>query len=216
MVVFDWGGVVLRICRSWREGCERAGVELHDHRDSSETGPDRLALLRAYETGQITHADFLRGLARLSGGRYTPDEIDAVHAAWLIEEYPGMPALIERLVEASASLGLSTGLLSNTNARHWETHLPLAEGGSGRFPAVRQLHHRHASHLLGLAKPELPIYRAFEAETGFGATDILFFDDREDNIDAARRAGWRAERIDPDGDPASQIRSLLAAHGLAL
>ena len=30
-VCFDLGGVIVRICRSWEEGCHRAGVSLRDH-----------------------------------------------------------------------------------------------------------------------------------------------------------------------------------------
>ena len=46
--------------------------------------------------------------------------------------------------------------------------------------------------------------------------EILFFDDAEENVQAARAVGWRAERIDPAGDTARQIAEALAQHGVAV
>jgi FMN phosphatase YigB (HAD superfamily) len=74
------------------------------------------------------------------------------------------------------------------------------------------LQHRHASHLLGFAKPDIRIYRAFESATGHSGADILFFDDLKDNVRAARSAGWRAERIDPDNETVPQLRRWLRQH----
>ncbi len=67
---------------------------------------------------------------------------------------------------------------------------------SHTYPAFRALLHRGASHLYGLVKPWPEIYRRFTRELGASPGEILFFDDREENVIAARAEGWRAERID--------------------
>ena len=76
--------------------------------------------------------------------------------------------------------------------------------------------HPHARHLLGLLKPGVEIYRAFERQTGFGPGEILFFDDLAENVQAARAVGWHAEVIDHTADTAPQIAGHLQRHGIGL
>lgn len=213
LVCFDWGGVILRICRSWAEGCRRAGLPVRAGCDAAELITTRRAVTDEFQRGLIDSNDFYARLAAATGGAYDPAEVRLIHDAWLVEEYPGVAAVIDRL---NAAPGVQTALLSNTNADHWARHLPtLATGAApdrrpaGDFPTIAKLRHRHASHLLRLAKPSIEIYREFERRTGFDPGAILFFDDLPDNIAAARRAGWHAEQIDPAGDPAAQITAHL-------
>ena len=74
------------------------------------------------------------------------------------------------------------------------------------------LNHRHASHLLGLAKPDPAIFRRFEELTDRHGNEILFFDDRSDNINATRALGWHAEQINPEADTAAQIAEHLGRY----
>ena len=213
IVVFDWGGVILRICRSWEEGCARAGLDVRDGPMRDEFTALRRRIAHDYQVGAIGCDAFAKNLSDAMNGLYSTAEIRAIHDAWLIEEYPGIAELIGQLVGAGH---VTTGMLSNTNHLHWSQQLTPGEGGTSRFPTARQLEHRHASHLLGIAKPDAGIYEQFERETGFAGGEILFFDDLPENIDAARSRGWRAERIDHDGDTAGQIRGWLDAHGVTI
>ena len=45
---------------------------------------------------------------------------------------------------------------------------------------------------LGIAKPDDAIYAAVTSALGVDVSEIVFFDDRQINVDAARRAGWDA------------------------
>lgn len=212
MVVFDLGGVVVRICRSWAEACAAAGI---DHRPLPEDPPrreERRRLVRAYERGLISCGEFFAGVAAATGGLYTPDEVVRVHDAWILEEYRGIADLIARLRGA----GVTTGVLSNTNHRHW-LQLTSGPGRPAKFPTPEQVDHPHASHLLGVAKPDRAVYEVFLARAGGGRVapgDVIFFDDLAENVRAAREAGWRAERVDPDACPAEQIEGVLRREGL--
>ncbi|XVJ60399.1 MAG: HAD-IA family hydrolase [Tepidisphaera sp.] len=208
-VCFDWGGVILRICRSFGEGCRAAGIDLRGDHGEKPFANERKGHSEAYQLGQLRDEDYFANIAEAMGGLYTAEEIERVHHAWLVEEYPGVRELIERL---NNTPGIATALLSNTNAAHWRRQFPLQTGNLRRFEAASLLHHRHASHLLGLAKPHPSIYRAFEAHTGFRPAEILFFDDLPDNIQAARNCGWQAEQIDHTGDTAAQMAHHLKAH----
>lgn len=215
LVCFDWGGVILRICRNWQEGCAAAGLPLRRGDESPEAqaamSAARSEVARRYQTGEIESAEFYARLSAAMGGLYSPEEVRRIHDAWLIAEYPGVDRVVARLVEVP---GVETGLLSNTNAGHWRRHLPGADGQQPDFPTVGRLKHRHASHLLGAAKPGEAIYALFEARTGRRAREILFFDDLTENVETAHRVGWHAERIDPDGDTASQIERHLKRYGV--
>jgi len=204
MVVFDAGGVLVRICRSWREACAAAGVTFHELVATPEGMAARKAVVQRYELGQLSCEEYFETLAEATNGLYAPAEVRRVHESWILGDYPGVTSLIEGL----NTRGVRTGLLSNTNATHW---LALA----GRR-SIQLIDHPHASHLLGLAKPAAAIYHAFAQRVGRPAGELLFFDDLPDNVAAARAAGWRAVQIDHTGDPAAQMRTALALVGITV
>lgn len=209
VVCFDWGGVILRICRNWREGCERAGVAIHEAAGAPEAMARRRAINIEHQIGAISCEDFFTRVAGASEGLYSADDIRRIHDAWLIEEYPGVGDLIDRL---NAIDGVTTALLSNTNATHWSRQHDR-EGG---FSAAYRLRHRLASHEMGLAKPDPAIFHAAREHFGVPGEQIVFFDDLEENIEAARAAGWRGCVVDPLGDTAGQMERELIALGVPL
>ena len=89
------------------------------------------------------------------------------------------------MMEWSARLnraGIKTGILSNIGDA-------MELGVLGRFPALAEFTHHTFSHRLGIAKPDTGIYRHAVEGLGVPAGEILFVDDREENIVAARGAG---------------------------
>ena len=204
VVCFDAGGVLVRICRTWEEGCAAAGLDLRPRDDSDEAKRTRRSVNADYQSGKIEAAQFYEVMAG-STGSYTPEEVRLVHDAWIIDEYDGVRRLVEEIHVAARA---GTGVLSNTNASHW------AQMGPERSMVVFDVQHPHASHLLGHVKPDEAIYRAFERETGFAPGEILLFDDLADNVAAAQRAGWQAHQIDHEGDTAAQMRAHLGAIGV--
>lgn len=193
-VAFDWGGVILKHHRCWADACAAAKIDVRAGHEAVELVLQRRELNRQFQTGKLSTAEFYPAMSKATADLYTPEEVRRVHDAWLTEEYPGVDALVHRLVSLPK---IETALLSNTNECHWER--------MSEFRTAALLKHKHASHLLGHAKPSTEIYRAFERETGFKGTDILFFDDLPDNIVAAHSVGWHAELIDYTGDTASQL-----------
>jgi len=207
-VCFDWGGVIVRFCRSFAEGVRAAGIDLRDGANAAEAIAARRGLANQYSMGKITRADFLDAASQATSGLYSIQELERINHAWLIEEYPGVGAIVDEL---NALPHIETALLSNTTEIHWERQHaePSRSNGIPHFPTAAKLKHRHASHLLGLLKPDDAIYAAFERETGFEPGSILFYDDLEENVRAARSRGWHAVQIDHTGDTAAQIRASL-------
>jgi len=208
VVCFDWGGVIVRICRTWREAAERAGLPVHESIDRPDLDARRQAASFEHQLGRIDAPTFFARIAEATDGAYSVPDVERIYRAWLIEEYAGVGEVIDCLCAHDA---VRTGLLSNTNEVHCRRHLPR-NGSPAEFPTIGRLHHRVFSHEVGLAKPDPAIYRAFEEECGVAGPRILFFDDLEANIEAARAIGWRAEQIDHAGDTAEQIERHLIAH----
>ncbi len=208
-IVFDLGGVVVRICRTWAEACVRAGIPLREgHQfDDVELIQKRNALADAYMSGGIGCAEFFQGVAEATGGLYTPDEVRAIHDVWVTGDEPGIAELIERLNGADH---LVTACLSNTNHSHWQALL----SGPGRSPAIALLRRRLVSHELGHVKPDEAIYLAAERALDVPGERILFFDDLEANVVAARERGWRAELIDHSRPTVPQLERHLADLGV--
>lgn len=201
LVVFDLGGVVVRICRSWGEGCRAAGVAHRAEADARLSGPAVRTLVDLHQRGRLACGSFFREVAAASG-THSPGEVERVHRAWILGDYPGVADAIDRIHGA----GLATACLSNTNATHWEQ--------LRASPAFMRIGVRHASHVLGLAKPDAAIYRAFERQAGVPAASLVLFDDLPENVAAARACGWTAFGIDHAGDTAGQVIGALRSMGV--
>jgi FMN phosphatase YigB (HAD superfamily) len=206
--------VLIRLCDSWEEAFARAGLT-PPAADAALDDARRELVLR-FDVGDVSYDHWAESLARVFDGAYSADELKAMHRALTRDERPGTARLIADLHDA----GIVTGCLSNTNAAHWARLIhhdgsePLA--GTPEYPCIPQLQHHVASHLVRSAKPDAPIYEHFERLVGARGDQILFFDDREENIVAARARGWRAEHIDPHGDTVAQMRKRLRDEGVAL
>lgn len=211
LVCFDWGGVLLRICRSWAQGCRAAALDVRGGSAEESSLSCRREIARRFELGLMGPDEFFQSIARATDGLYSPGEIADIHHAWLIEEYPGVDALITRL---HGRPGVTTALLSNTNEAHWHRQEQALCAPRRHFPAAASLRFRLASHLTGVAKPDARFYRTLETLSGHRGGEILFFDDLADNIAAARGLGWNAELIDHSGDTAAQMASHLHRYGV--
>jgi len=208
LVVFDLGGVLVRIVRSWEEAHAAAGLGPSSAADSKRFRAERRRLGAAFQVGEIEPEAFYRGIAEASDGGYAPRDVERLLHAWQSTEYANVGAVVDGLHAA----GVETAALSNTNALHWSMLRP--ESGTPLYPTVARLRRAYASHIMGVAKPDAAIYSAFEEATGVEGARLLFFDDLEANVEAARARGWQAEVIDHAGDTASQLRGHLERYGV--
>ena len=203
-VCVDLGGVVVRIRRSLADTLHAVGVPAYVLEEIREEElrafHDAVAM---HQRGEHQLESWLDAAHDALAARIDRDTILRAHDAILIGEYPG----VAQALGAIRGAGAATACLSNTNDRHWDALIEL--------PSFASITHRHASHLLGLEKPNEAIYRAFERETGAKPAEILFLDDLESNCAAARACGWNAVRIDHERDTALQIITAARGHGVA-
>lgn len=210
VVCFDLGGVIVKICRSWPEACESAGLPIRDEQRLLSSGWQKRqqAVVAQHQSGQMERSAYFDAISKALGGLYSPPEIEQIHTAWTQREYAGVGALVDEL---NALPNVLTACLSNTNAAHWQR----LSGADGRneYPTVAKLKLQLASHLLGLVKPDSEIYdhatTVFNQHASGPQPLIVFFDDLAENVDAARSAGWSALQIDHTGDTSAQMRQFL-------
>jgi FMN phosphatase YigB (HAD superfamily) len=213
IVCFDLGGVLVRTCNTWTEACCAAGLSSRRGGPSDLEFEEKLRTLTALlDLGRISIDAWVEEVSLALGGAYSPREVRLAHDAISQEEHAGALALVEAIHDA----GVATACLSNTNHSHW-VRLVNHDGvhpltGAPEYPGVVRLEQHFASHILGVAKPDAAIYAEFERRTGLHGQDILFFDDRVENVEGARRRDWRAHRIEPHRDPIAQIREYLRDH----
>jgi FMN phosphatase YigB (HAD superfamily) len=212
IVCFDVGGVLVRIHRSWPEVCRAVGLEARDNWSAEAPAQAHQTMMDLFGTGQIAEDEWAERLSIALNGAYTAAELTRIHAAWPRDEYQGATQMIDELHAA----GVETACLSNTTHSHWVRLTHQNDGwprtGAPEYPAVHRLRRHFASHVMGLAKPDPAIYRAFEAATGLAGAHILFFDDLAPNVAAARALGWNAEHIDPMVETVPQLRRHLSAY----
>ena len=77
------------------------------------------------------------------------------------------------------------GCLSNTNSIHWEQLLK-------RYSFMSDFDRRFASQLVGHAKPGREIYLRVADLLGARPHEIVFFDDKQENVSTAQQLGWNA------------------------
>lgn len=128
--------------------------------------------------------------------------IDAYHPRFLETlpaAVPGTHALVERL----AGRGVPQFALSNFGAEFWDMFRPTA-------PVFDHFSACVISGQERCVKPDPAIYAVLEARCGLPASELLFIDDRADNIATARRRGWHGHVF----ADAAALESDLLSHGL--
>ena len=182
-ILFDLGNVLIdidayRCARIWSD---HSGIP-------AETLVSRFridAAYRAFERGQMDASAYYAILRRQLGLKL-PD--NAMREGWnaiIGKEKPGIRDSLQRLAHRYPLY-----VMTNTNPEHeiiWaETHRELLSLFKDIFVSSR----------MGCRKPDLAAYRHVARSIGLPGNRILFFDDAEENIEGARKAGMHAIRVD--------------------
>ena len=176
-VVFDLGKVLLDFDYSIaaRKIAARGKMTAEEIKHFIDHSP----LLFRYETGLMTKEQFYKEITAATGFRGTLDEF--------VECFSGIFAPIEPMVQLHAALrqrGLPTYIFSNTNE--------LAISYIRRaFPFFANFDGYILSYEQGAMKPDAKIYEVVEQQSGHGHGEILYLDDRPENIAAGADRGWQ-------------------------
>src|SRR5215831_10304431 len=196
-VLFDYGGV---ICTPQPDSdvarlASAAGVPVPAFSDAYWA--HRLDYDRAELDGMTYWQKVAAGVGRSFTAAQVAELIRLDDESWL-HLRPGTVALIEDV----AAAGYWLALLSNAPAE-------VAEVVAG-LPVSAHFEHCVFSYSLRSVKPEPECYRAVLAMLGAGPADVIFLDDRPDNVAGAQALGIRSVQF----TDSAQARAALATHGI--
>lgn len=177
VIVFDLGKVLVDFDYSI------AGRRVAAMADLPETAVqqflERSPALVRFETGRMSAEEFYQEVRRETGFRGSFEQF-AEFFADIFWEIPEMVAAHRALRER----GFATWIFSNTN--------PLAVGHiRRRFPFFAGFDGYILSYEVHAMKPDAKIYEAFEARAGRRGTEVLYVDDRPENVAAGAARGWQ-------------------------
>ncbi len=199
LIVFDIGGVMIQLAKDFKEACNWAGVTYRSFEYTASMEERRFINEMDYESGQISSQKYFHELRNIFDP-YSLEEIEAIHMAYINKEFEGIKDIIITL----KSKGYLTACLSNTSVSHWNEL-----SNPDKYPSIGLLDYKGASFKMGLVKPDKEIYKAFERDVKVYGSSILFFDDRQDNIEVAEECGWNVVQIKKGVSSAEQIKGAL-------
>jgi len=179
VVMFDLGNVLVDL-----GSIEQMHTMLNTQGDITEVWLKWLKspAVAAFDSGRISFDEFAERLPKEVGTDTDMDKetFKATFKAWPKQLFDGALALVD-----SVKPHYHRAILSNTNAAHWP-RLMNEMGLAGHF------HSYFASHLIGEVKPESSLYRHILNALQVLPESIVFVDDNQVNVDAAKALGIQA------------------------
>ena len=177
-VVFDLGKVLVDF--DYRIAVRRILSRCKITPSALERLINQSPLLLRYETGLLTTHEFLEEVKTAAGFRGDLAEFS--------ELFGNIFSPIQPMIELHAELrarGVPTYIFSNTN------ELAIRDI-RGRFPFFQQFDGYVFSYEHRALKPDARIYEVVERLSGRRGSEILYLDDRPENVQGGATRGWRA------------------------
>ena len=190
-LVFDLGGVLFNA-----NGATGVAVLTGMSQDAAHDALVASSAVHALETGKIDAEAFGLQFAAELGVSISPAEMVELWASWEAGPKPGAVQLLTSLHEQQ-----QIACLTNNNPIHWSRLCTL-------HGAHRLFHKCYVSHEIGLMKPDPRLFEHVVADLETQASDIVYFDDRLDIVEAARSFGLNAHQVTSP----EQIRTVLEAN----
>ena len=178
VVVFDLGKVLVDFDYSIaaRRIAARSSLALPDMHTFLGNSP----LLVQYESGSLTRQDFFEAMRKATGFLGDPKEFGEFFA----DIFTSIPEMVE-LHGKLRQRNIRTYIFSNTNdlaIEHIRRNFPFFQNFDGYI----------LSYEIKSMKPDGPIYKAMEDLAGRRGSEIIYIDDRPENIAAGEARGWRS------------------------
>jgi 2-haloacid dehalogenase len=177
IVVFDLGKVLVDFDYSIaaRKIAARSTKQLPDLRHFLGSSP----VLARFESGLLTQQQFFAEIQQITGFIGNVDEFSDDFA----DIFLSIPPMIELHAELRQK-GYLNYIFSNTNDIAIE-HI------CRNFPFFKNFDGYIFSYKVGAMKPDVKIYEAMEKMSGKGGAEIIYIDDRPENVEAGAARGWR-------------------------
>lgn len=140
---------------------------------------DQTPLLMDYESGRVTRREFFELVRAATGFRGTIEEFGEFFADIFtpIEPMTELHAVLRRQ-KIPAYIFSNTSDLAIEHIRH-------------NFPFFKNFDGYVFSYEVGAMKPQPKIYEVMEKMSGRRGADLIYIDDRLENVEAGSARGWR-------------------------
>jgi putative hydrolase of the HAD superfamily len=187
-LIFDLGGVLLNLKREndWLE--ENLIPNFH---------PEKLQMLQQnnffnqFEKGKVSEQDFIQQMKNIAFGREISEERIIQHWNKVLLEIP--QNRIDLLKSLSEKYKLV--LLSNTNSIHLQHIRKYMQQTFNENILEAIFDACYYSHEIGLRKPDKEIYEFVMKDQNMGSGEILFLDDKAENLKEPRKLGWKILQV---------------------
>ncbi len=179
-LLFDLGGVIVEL-----KGTPIKAEWFNEELSSSEIWEKWLqsSAPKSFESGKCSKEDFARNTVKELSLSVDDQHFLEYFETLPVAPFPGAIALLNKI-----KTQYQTALLSNSNEIHWDKKMKSMK-------LAPCFDHYFASHLMGLVKPDPAAFDYVISCLNVPASQILFFDDNQLNVDAAIRAGMHAKKI---------------------
>ena len=191
LAVFDIGGVLADLT-GFPEIAQWTGLTT----EAAKSHWTKIEVVREFELGQISYEAFAENLLRELKLSYSIEELRNHMEAWMTGLFPNAESIIEQVKQR-----IDVACLSNMNAVQW----PILRDN---FGIGAWFSNQFVSHEIGKLKPEQAAYEAVSEKLGIAPEKILFFDDNQDNIAGAKKAGWTSYLVQSTTELSIELRKL--------
>jgi HAD superfamily hydrolase (TIGR01509 family) len=194
VVVFDLGKVLLDF--DYGIASRRIAARGNITHDQVRQFIDHSPLLFRFETGVLNNNQFFTEVCAATGFCGAFDEFSEFFSDIFVPIEP-----MVRLQQELRARGIPTYIFSNTN--------DLAIGHiRNRFPFFGNFDGYVFSYEHGCMKPDARLYEVIERLSGRRAAEILYLDDRPENVAAGSARGWQAILQETPEKTLAAIKSL--------
>lgn len=158
-------------------------------------------LLLKYETGLLSRNQFFDAICEATGYRGDIEEFGSFFA----DIFTPIGPMVD-LHSALRKAKIPTYIFSNTNdlaISHIRKNFPFFNDFDGYI----------LSYEVGAMKPDAKIYEALEKMAGKRGSDVLYLDDRQENVDAGATRGWQVILQETPEKTLAAIRKLGILNG---
>lgn len=192
--VFDFGGVI--------SVSPKARWESTLYPWCAERGVDRAAVSRGWKKyrhlwdgGFIPFDEMWRHVFEDAGSTLSAADVDYLWETDAVGWIDTLRPETLDLMKALKADGKKVGILTNMSGDFFERlYVPRCAEYRALVDAET------VSGLVKMYKPNKDIYDLTASRMGLAPKDLMFYDDTESNIDAARSYGWSAELYPPPGE----------------
>jgi len=176
IVVFDLGKVLVDF--DYSIAAKRIAARGSAPTEAIQKVFDHSPLMVQYELGHLTTPQMFEEIRKVSGFRGDLAELKGFFA----DIFPPIEPMVALHTEIRRR-GFPACIFSNTN------EIAVEHIRQNAFFAACQKHVLSYEH--GAMKPDARLYEVVEATTGIQGADIVYIDDRPENIETGMKRGWR-------------------------